>query len=77
MASSTHKPLEGDGSLNSLFESISLARFARPPQIIVVEEDESIASAVMKLSVHNVLCAPIRSKAVPEDAPWHEVGHFL
>eukprot|EP00262_Sarcandra_glabra_P022470 TRINITY_DN996_c0_g1_i1.p1 TRINITY_DN996_c0_g1~~TRINITY_DN996_c0_g1_i1.p1 ORF type:complete len:445 (+),score=83.23 TRINITY_DN996_c0_g1_i1:223-1557(+) len=58
--------------LNSCFESIPVSSFPPTPssQVIEINSDSSLATAVQILSEHKILSAPVRNVEAPEDASW-------
>ncbi|XP_068665154.1 SNF1-related protein kinase regulatory subunit gamma-1 [Aristolochia californica] len=66
----TQEPqLSPSEKLNSCFESILVSSF--PPSLgVEIDSDSSLAEAVQLLSEHNILSAPVRNVAAPEDATW-------
>ncbi|XP_011624905.1 SNF1-related protein kinase regulatory subunit gamma-1 [Amborella trichopoda] len=57
--------------LNSCFESIPVSSFPpSPSQVVEINSDAGLAEAVLILSKHKVLSAPVRDVNAPDDASW-------
>jgi CBS domain-containing protein len=63
---------EGDGSLNSVFKSISLASLHLPPcgAVIAINSATTVADAIAMLAKHRIIAAPCIDATAAEGAHW-------